>query len=579
MPTTRKVHAPVKATKVGEARQSQLVTTYGVGSLFPSADQSFIIMGTEYWPESAPNLDEPRLARALGVHGFRTPSAGRRAGDMPVRRFPLVHYCPKCHRLGPLDRLQDGASMHCKRCPDSRLVPSRFVAACDAGHLEDFPYWQWVHAGAAERADAGQHELTLKVLGRSSSLSDIVIGCSCGVASKSLAGSFGKNALRAVATCRGQRPWLAEDDGSCDRPLRTLQRGSSNVWFASMRSTISIPPWSSAAAAFVERYWVVLEHIPDPTLKTVLAPMVAEHPGVTVEAVQAVIAQRRGLEALHQPTDAELRADEYKALCTGTGPGSALDSFICEEERVGTTLSEAVAQVSAVSRLREVRALEGFMRVTPGVPDAQRPLAPLSQTKLPWLPAVEVHGEGIFVRLLESMIAEWESTAGAAARAARITAAQDRRDRDAGRPPGPSVAPRVVALHTLAHMLLTELSLHAGYPAASLRERVYAAPGQAGILIYTASSDSAGSLGGLAALAQTRVFESIFNSAVDRGRWCSSDPVCAESRGSGTDNLNLAACHACVLLPETSCENRNLYLDRVSVLGSEEFPEAALFPA
>jgi len=573
------------AKKIGDARQSQLVTTYGVGSLFPSEDQSYVVMGTDYWPPTSPRLDEPRLARALGMKGFRTPSAGRSNGDVPVMRFPLMHYCPKCHVLGQLHQLQDQQTMWCKHCHKSRLVPSRFVACCDAGHLEDFPYYQWVHKGEEAASGEERHQLTLRILGRSSSLSDILVGCSCGVPPKSLNGSFSQHALPPVRRCSGRRPWLETDTPECDRPLRALQRGSSNVWFGSMRSTISIPPWSTAAAAFVDRHWNVLEHIPDATLETALAPMVANAPGVTVDAVRAVIAQRLGLAARSRPTEAELRKDEYTALCAGTGTGTAQDAFICEAEAVGSSIADYVAQVSAVHRLREVRALEGFSRVTPYVPRLDDDeattsgLAPLSEKPLDWLPAVEVHGEGIFIRLREELLADWEAAQAVRRRADLVNAAQERRDRDFERPASPPVAARTIALHTLAHMLLDELSLHAGYPASSLRERMYTAPDQAGILIYTASSDSAGSLGGLAALAKEDQFQQTFLAAIDHGRWCSSDPVCAESRGSGTDNMNLAACHACVLLPETSCENRNVLLDRVCVVGSSEFPDAALFPA
>ena len=119
----------------------------------------------------------------------------------------------------------------------------------------------------------------------------------------------------------------------------------------------------------------------------------------------------------------------------------------------------------------------------------------------------------------------------------------------------------------LRPLLLTELSLDAGYPVASLRERVYSAEGQTGILIYTASSDSAGSLGGLSAQSDPDRIWAVVQSAIRRARWCSSDPVCIESTGSGADALNLAACHACVLLPETSCERMNRVLDRASLVG------------
>lgn len=566
------------AKKIGSARQSQLVTTYGVGSVIPVEQSSYMIMGIDDWPESAPRIDEPRLARAMGVHHFCAPPAGRRNGDVPVTRFPLMHYCPKCHRLGKLWELADDDSTWCRTCEDTKLVPSRFVACCEHGHIEDFPYFAWVHRGA-ESGDQSErrHNLTLRALGRSSSLSDILIGCSCGVEPKSLAGAFGKQALIRYTSCRGKRPWLPTDDPEgCDKPLRTLQRGSSNVWFSATRSTISIPPWSTAAAALVEGQWATLQHITDDALPGVVAGMAAHNPRVTAEAVLAVIARRKGVYQATPPTDAELRADEYRALTLGTAPRDRLDDFVCEPRDVPDVLSQVIEQISAVDRLREVAALEGFSRVVPHVPGEDRPLAPLSDGSPVWLPAMEIHGEGIFVRLLEDVVADWEESSFAHERVSLINRSKRHRDLALERPESPPVSARRVALHTLSHMLLGELSLHAGYPAAALRERVYAGDGQAGILIYTASSDSAGSLGGLAALADADRFAPVLLAAIDRAAWCSSDPVCAESRGSGLDNLNLAACHACLLLPETSCEAGNVFLDRIGVVGPAHHPEDGL---
>lgn len=552
--------------QIAKARQSQLVTTYGVGSLFPAGEQSYMIGGLDDWPDGAPTVHEPRLARALGVRSFKTPASGLPRGDVPAVRFPMTHYCPRCHRLGTLWDLADTVNENdCKSC-DVQLVPSRFIACCDAGHIEDFPYRAWVHGG---RTQEGEHRLTLKAQGRSSSLGDILVTCTCG-ARRSMAGSFGKEALASLAPCRGSRPWLPSDDEhGCARPLRTLQRGSSNVWFGSLRSSISIPPWSTAAAAFVDRYWQMLEAMPRDALEPTVTGMLANHPGLSSESVLAVIDRRRGVIAGAPPTDAELRADEYTALSVGTSGTGASEAFICEEEDVASRVRDLVAQVSRVSRLREVRALEGFSRVVPPSPDEDRPLSPLAERPLGWLPAIEVHGEGVFVRFDEDAVAKWESTALAQERATILTRSLHLRDAAASRPPSAPVSARFVLLHSLAHVLITELSLHAGYPTASIRERLYARAGQAGILMYTASSDAAGSLGGLAALAREDRFLEVFEGALERTAWCSSDPVCAESQGSGADNLNLAACHACLLLPETSCEHANVYLDRLSLVDAD----------
>jgi hypothetical protein len=116
--------------------------------------------------------------------------------------------------------------------------------------------------------------------------------------------------------------------------------------------------------------------------------------------------------------------------------------------------------------------------------------------------------------------------------------------------------------------LINEWSLDGGYPAAALRERLYAYENMAGVLIYTATSDSAGSLGGLVAQGEIDSLASSLPAAFERAGWCSNDPLCMESEASGADSVNLAACHACVLLPETSCETNNSFLDRALLVST-----------
>ncbi len=139
------------------------------------------------------------------------------------------------------------------------------------------------------------------------------------------------------------------------------------------------------------------------------------------------------------------------------------------------------------------------------------------------------------------------------------------------------VSARYLAVHTLAHLLINEWSLDGGYPAAALRERLYIGDDMAGFLIYTATSDSAGSLGGIVAQGEPARLGSSLESALLRASWCSNDPLCSEAAASGADSLNLAACHACVLLPETSCETNNAFLDRVALVGTPDGGVPGLF--
>ena len=128
----------------------------------------------------------------------------------------------------------------------------------------------------------------------------------------------------------------------------------------------------------------------------------------------------------------------------------------------------------------------------------------------------------------------------------------------------------MLTLHTLAHAVIRQLESEAGYPAASLRERIYAGTDDftmAGVLIYVSVPDKLGSLGGLVQLARPRRFLRILQSALDQASWCSLDPVCASHQGQGPALLNLAACHACTLIPDTSCEFGNTLLDRICIKG------------
>ena len=133
------------------------------------------------------------------------------------------------------------------------------------------------------------------------------------------------------------------------------------------------------------------------------------------------------------------------------------------------------------------------------------------------------------------------------------------------------VTPKQMLIHTFSHLLINELVYECGYGSASLRERLYCADGSnpmSGLLIYTAAGDSEGSMGGLVEMGKPGKLENVIAKALERASWCSSDPLCIESSGQGPDNCNLAACHSCALIPETSCEEQNRLLDRGVVLGT-----------
>jgi hypothetical protein len=266
-------------------------------------------------------------------------------------------------------------------------------------------------------------------------------------------------------------------------------------------------------------------------------------------------------------------------LQKGREEDASRPAFVCTPaERIGDFASEYFDQVMLVKRLREIRVLESFTRLLPpSSADDPEVHAKLYSSHPGWLPAIEVIGEGVFLRLRADRLIEWETRRDVRARAGKIDERYAGRFASLGRAPDRTITARLILVHTLAHALLNQWSLDSGYPASSLRERLYVTDDLAGLLIYTATSDSAGSLGGVVGQAETSRLDVSLRESVMRIAWCSSDPLCVEADAAGVESLNLAACHACVLLPEVSCEEMNVLLDRGMLVGLPENPSLGFF--
>lgn len=555
-------------------RRSQVLSTYGVGGLLPDENASYMIASLDQWDsERLTEIPEPRLARALGVSSLRLPSASKYTGRVPVIRFPFTQNCPNCHRLGTLQELKSKWNeASCGICKTKvPLSPSRLVISCENGHLDDFPYYYWVH-GDYFPTDPEEHELSLKSLGRTSSLADIIVSCSCG-RRESLGDAFTPQAFKTFR-CRGRRIWLGTSanysERSCDKRPRTLQRGASNVWFPMVSSVISIPPYSESLAKAVSKHADFLKQpeVLTPAGSFAIKTVANIYGGKFSEDQILAEIKRQFHDESGEPDLKLLRRQEFEALLDGREDGPGRD-FVCLHEDVDPRLHNIVSAVRRVTRLREVRALNGFSRlVAPSEdnPDVRKcVLSPENETAS-WLPAIENIGEGIFIALNRTRLSIWAEGEFALQRKDLL----DKNAKKAAAQRNQTAVPvdiAKVAVHTLAHILIDELALDAGYPASSIRERLYVDDTMAGILIFTASADSAGSLGGLAAQADADVLGNVFVEGLRRLSWCSADPVCIESTGAGADGRNLAACHCCVYLPETSCEHFNGHLDRGLLFG------------
>lgn len=581
----------VSKKSIGKLRRTQMITTFGTGSIVEMPEYTVIMGATDYWDNKSQRINEPSLQRLLGMKYFKEPYATesqnpRGNADIPAFRFPGMHFCPKCGKLDNYRHFGDPKNKKCISCGRT-LVPSRFVVACINGHLEDFPFEWWVHFGnpGGCREPENHHKTCIEFMNNTGGLASIVIKCKICGKTRSMEGCMNQNALKGYH-CRGKRPWIGfknefNDPETCEASMRALQRGASNVYFSITQSALTIPPWSSKIQCLLDDKWDSIQNGIDQNLDDsfmskfiqMLFKPVLDTGVYDVEDFMKEINRRRGIETEDGDpfTEHMMYEDEYKALCSGyvSDDEEEPEQFQAEITDVSPYLEDYLDEVVLVKRLREVMALRGFRRVIPNPPENDdtciNEFTPVWNKPQCWLPAIEMRGEGIFIVLNEDRIKKWEVQ--------NEDRYEDMKQRLGRYNIGKGMfSARYVLLHTLSHLLIRQLTIDCGYQEAALKERIYSSYPEsnmemAGILIYTSSSDSDGSLGGLVRQGESDLLETTIRNVLQEASWCSSDPLCIESKAQGFNALNYAACHACTLLPETSCEARNCLLDRASIVG------------
>jgi len=598
----------VQPVKLGEVRPTQVLFSYGVGAIIDLPHLSAIILGLSEWQETmAEEVAEPRLLAAVrraagnSVRSLRLPprppdEAG--GEDMlvgiPATPFPRWLICPNCRVMGTAEQGLFKLSSNpwdprknfffhesCAKTTGGRkpspAIPARFLIACEDGHIDDFPWAYYVHDGATD-CDA---RLRFDEIGTSGEAADIFVKCLTCDRSKNMAHAFSEDARAHLPRCRGFHPHLRQfQTGGCDRPASAMLLGASNSWFPIPISALTIPARNGALSEAVKKHWQYLKNVDSvdiiKVLRTALAEQLRSLKQLSDEDLFEEI-QRQRFESEGDGDPVDIKIPEWD-MFTNPDPTRMDSDFRLRESQVPTAFKDQIEKIVLVERLREVRALIGFTRVdTPEETGDQTTQevrrAPLTRGTLDWVPASVVRGEGIFIQFKESSIQAWLKGKKAALKnrddALRLAHRRWRQARriepfDDGYP-----GLRLTLIHTLSHALMRELALECGYSTASIRERIYSRdPGDgqepfAGILLYTATPDSEGTLGGLVAQGEPERLGSLLEACLDRLKLCSSDPFCSEHLGGATSSaIHGAACHACAFAAETSCEHGNRYLDR-----------------
>jgi hypothetical protein len=580
---------------------------------------SLITAGLDQWykrengqdnvDESDFRVEEWRLAQQLGVDYFRQPPDYRKANQgesaanayltVPFLRFPQWHSCPSCGRLEQL-KLTERSKRKCPDCKKTRyMVQVPIIAMCDRGHVQDFPWREWVHKLVNPACQKPMHLVGTG----SATLAGLKVKCDCG-AERSLGGiteAYSDNQTRLSTAlddsdseflCQGKRPWLGtEESEPCPRPLRGSLRSATNVYYPKVHSAIYLQRGNDSELL------TLLEEPPLSTLIEALSSSVTpeflrgQYPQLLQPfsnkdikaALQIVFSEgdddSEGNEVEDDDSETRFRRPEFKVLRTECNQQDLKIRKI-DLSKYDPDIAGYFSQIMLVDKLKETRAVAGFTRIFPE--NEQKPeelKALLRRYALPgensWLPAYVVYGEGIFLELNEKRLQQWLVQQGKEVckrvqpLVQRYQKVQEQRHLRK-RP----LTPRFILLHTFAHLLINRLTFECGYSSAALRERLYVSDNpdfpMAGVLIYTAEGDSEGTMGGLVRMGKPGYFEPMVRAALEAASWCSADPVCMEvgtNGGQGPDSCNLAACHNCALVPETACEEFNRFLDRGVVVG------------
>jgi hypothetical protein len=588
-----------------QLRSSQVVLTFGPGSMVDLPEASTLIASLEHWRydiDRIPVITEPRLAAKVAEKlqrssvSLRSPppapdNPAARRTDVTAWRFPewfIVQHAVQVgsfrrRQLVHADRLQNGRFRGIDRNHD--VVPVRFVRACKKGHIGDIDWRALVHGGKTDC----RRDLWLEERGTTGDLGDIHVLCECGKSQPM--SQAARMELKLLGHCDGNRPWLGPGKReSCAELNRLLIRSASNAYFPQILSVISIPDMRSPVDDVVNVLWedfLIDVETPEELAKVRGKRTPSERlAGLDDAAILASIRRKRQGGS----DDRKIKEVEFEALAEAKDelgsdqPGGDFFARALPEFSWRSADTANIERVVLVHRLREVMAQVGFTRFEASGPDTSGELdldvesAPLALDSS-WVPAVENRGEGLFLQFDTQAIDDWVKRPKVAARGEALLAGFTLWQRD--HPQSKRVFPGLpyVLLHSLSHLLMTAMSLECGYPASSLRERVYAMPGRYGVLIYTGSSDSEGTLGGL--IQAGRDLRRHMRRALELGALCSNDPICAYHRPANHNHqmLNGAACHGCMLVAETSCEQRNEFLDRALVVPTVEALGCEFFPA
>ena len=616
--------------KFTPVRLSHLLRHCSVGAIVRTPDYLITVKDTSYWTDGKgnyvgqiiPYVEQVKLS--LGISDdLRYPPIGSLDKDgelekgsyyIPTKIFPTWFACTKCHHLHqnphknqPPQNPHNVSSqiknrLPCSKCTTGTLEQVSLVQIDAEGHMSDVPWYRIIHANKKCTTMGNWHEIYLTYQAKNKTIT-------CTRCHTSTQINLGKPIFY-----QGYRqPWVKEiieyrqEEGENTRQPTALimEVSDTRVHIPKNKIALVIPPESRVSrGSLVDRLYrhPKKNNLLKPNHNTLqlraLKQSLYDELNCNEQALNDAISTLKSGYPLNNYglQSRPLLELEYDALITPMDFDENEDfvthHLTSDFHKLIDTLDNPLLRkwgklidtVVGIEKLKEIMVFTGFTRGGEFV-------KPTHDDKLPnndkndylvkpdlgkgigWLPALELYGEGIFIHLNHTYVYAWENLDGVKQRTQILQSRYA--NSDINKHHEFVLSARFLLLHALSHLFIKELERLAGYPAASLKEKIYSSQDpqkpMAGILIYTAKADIEGTLGGLVELCQPKHLLQILTRIYEHMQWCSLDPVCSTHEGQGPGLLNLSACHGCLLLPETSCMCGNILLDRVILNGNSHF--------
>ena len=531
-----------------------------------------------------------------------------------VATFPKWGVCSRCSALSKFS----GTNSRCKNekyprwlsqsCNDKdkkngfKIEPVRFISYCSKGHIQDFPWEEYLSVYCQDscvltkgQANHSQSKPSMYLSDNSSGngFASLILSCAHCKKERSLSGINEKNIRdnsldkfkNKIFRCKGEKPWTTETSENCNLIVDVQPRGASKIYWPEQASGIYIPEETSEAITNSPEFIQILEDS-DAELKTEIKLAVkytnlSENFDLSIDEIVEIVIKERENEEKELEDDQEnedFQLDflfkEYESL---SKPEVNDEYFVSKEINIddyNCNIPDYFLSLHKVKKLISTNVLLGFQRLSDGDEnlDIKETFNPVRR-ETPYLPCTQVSGEGIFVNFNFQKIDNWIGNNKEFIERSNKLRKNSKNDylktyNDLNFHPG------YILIHTFSHLLMLQLSLECGYSLTDLKEKLYFSPDHkmAGILIYTASSDSQGSLGGLVRMIEPKYFENTFSNLINNSYVCSNDPICLESNGQGYAGLDLAGCHACSMIPDLACDTfpKNVFLDRMTLIGNSK---------